>query len=124
MTSFRWLSTAFAGLCFALFACLLLYPAAIYSLLSITSHDTADILARRASMLFLGFAALSYLGRNAATSDLRQAVMVGMFVTMLGLLSIGVFEWVQGRVGLGIWVAIVGEALFCFWTITIWLEER
>jgi hypothetical protein len=110
--SFKTVSLAASALCCTLFLCLLLTPGLIYWLFGVESHATADLLAKRAAMLFLGLAVLSFLGRNAPHSSLRQAVSVAMATTMAGLILAGIYEFFMGTAGIGIWLAICGEALF------------
>ena len=87
-------------------------PDLIYLLFGVAPHPTADLLAKRAAFLFLGFAVLSFLGRNAPFSSLRQAVTVAMAITIAGLMLVGMYEFFFGIAGPGIWIAIGGEALF------------
>ena len=109
---YKAVSLAASALYITLFACLLVAPNLIYWLFDSGSHPTADLLAKRAAMLFLGLAALSFLGRNAPSSSLRQAVTVAMATTMAGLMLTGMYEFFLGTAGFGIWFAIGGEALF------------
>lgn len=110
--SYKAVSLAASALYITLFACLLVAPDLIYSFFGIARHATADLLARRAAMLFLGLAVLCFLGRNAPPSDFRQAVSVAMATTMAGLIIAGMYEFFFGVAGVGIWAAITGEALF------------
>jgi hypothetical protein len=110
--SYKAVSIAASALYSMLFACLLIAPDLIYWLFHIERHATADLLAKRAAMLFLGLAVLSFLGRNAPYSSLRQAVSVAMATTLAGLMLAGMYEFFLGIAGIGIWSAIGGEALF------------
>lgn len=122
--SFKFLSSAYAVLCLVLAGCLLFAPELIYRLFGIVGNLSADILSRRAAMLFLGFTVLAFLSRNAPFSDLRQSVTVTMGVTMFALLCTGLFEWFRGTIGAGIWVAIVGEAVFVIWSALVWRQGQ
>lgn len=110
--SYKVVSIAASALYSALFLCLLVAPDLIYWLFGIERHTTADLFAKRAAMLFLGLAVLTFLGRNAPHSSLRQAVSVAMATTMAGLMLTGMYEFFFGSAGIGIWSAIGGEALF------------
>jgi len=110
--SYKAVSVAASALYSALFACLLVAPDLIYWLFDIKRHTTADLLAKRAAMLFLGLAVLTFLGRNAPYSSLRRAVSISMATTMAGLMLAGMYEFFFGTAGVGIWAAIGGEALF------------
>ena len=110
--SYKAVSLSATALCIALFVCLLVAPDLIYWLFGVASHATADLLAKRAAILFLGLAVLSFMGRNAPPSSLRHAVTVAMATVMGGLMLVGMYEFFSGTAGLGIWLAIGGEALF------------
>lgn len=110
--SYKVVSIAATGLYGALFVCLLVAPNLIYGLFGLAGDATADFLASRAAMLFLGLTVLSWLGRNAPHSSLRQAVTLAMATTMAGLMLTGMMEFFHGAAGVGIWFAIGGEALF------------
>lgn len=112
MITHKAVSIAASALYGMLFVCLLIAPDLIYWLFGIERHATADLLARRAAMLFLGLAMFSFLGRNAPYSSLRQAVSIAMATTMAGLMLAGMYEFFVGTAGIGIWSAIGGEALF------------
>ncbi len=110
--SFRSLSTAAAVLCFLLSACLLFLPEIVYRLFAMVQTDTSDLLAKRAAMLFLGLGTVNLLIRTAPPSEARRAVSAGMAVAMAGLACMGVFEFVRGHAGPGIWFAVVIEVAF------------
>lgn len=76
-----------------------------------------DFLARRAAMLFLGIAILSFLARDAPASILRNAIAIAFAVMLLGLAATGLYEYARGYAGPGIWIAIVTEVAFAvaFW---------
>lgn len=110
--SYKAVSFAASALYFALFACLLLSPEVIYWLFGINGHPSADLLAKRAGMLFLGLAVLSFVGRDAPPSNLRRTVVIAISTTLGGLIVIGVYEFLRGTAGAGIWCAIAGETVF------------
>ena len=69
-------------------------------------------MARRAAMLFLGVAVVTFLSRETPPSQLRANLCLGLAIMMAGLAAVGVFEFIRGAVGLGIWLAIVTEISF------------
>lgn len=71
---FRIVSIAAAILCLTLASFLFVFPDFIYWIFGLDSHALGDFLAKRAAMLFLGFATLCYLSRNAEDCDLRRAI--------------------------------------------------
>lgn len=90
-------------------AVLLLFPGLIYFLFNITGDPVGDFLAKRAAMVFLALAAICYASRNAAPSDARDAIALGIALGMTGLALTGLYEFLRGYVGIGIWLAIITE---------------
>lgn len=107
--TFKTLCMITAALSISLFAILLLYPPLIYSIFAIPGHESADLLARRAAMLFLGVAVLSWNSKGANAAQTQRAFALGTIVMMTGLAAVGLFELARGFAGLGILFAIVTE---------------
>ena len=118
--SYRFLSIATSVLCASLFLCLLLYPELIYWLFQVQASDSSSFMLRRAAMLFLGFAVIAWLSRSATHSESRQAICLGIAVTMFTLAILGTVEYFRGAAGAGIMIAVGGEiavsgAYFSLW---------
>jgi FtsH-binding integral membrane protein len=122
--NYKTVSIMAAILMFSLFLCLLVAPWSIYWLFSVPGNATADLLSRRAAMLFMGLGVISYSGRNAPHSPLRQAVSFGFALIMAGLICTGIYEYLTGVAGPGIWIAILGEAFFFVLYSVAWLSNR
>ncbi len=75
-------------------------------------------------MLFLGISVLSWFGRNAEHSELRQAMCIGLAASMFCLAALGSGEFARGYAGPGIWLAIVTETALGIAYIKIWLKYR
>lgn len=110
--SYERVSLAASLLCTALFAVLLLDPSLLSWLFGIDANAAADFMSRRVAILFLGLAAITFLGRKEPDSSLRRSVASGLFITMAGLVCLGLFELLRGTAGLGILLAVLAEALF------------
>lgn len=123
MIGFKKLSIVTASLALILFLSLLLLPEPIFFIFQIPEVDSAFFIARRAAMLFLGIAILSWYGRNSLHSELRQAVCIGLGVAMIGLASVGTFEYLRGFAGPGIGLAIIVETLIGLSYFKIWLQN-
>ena len=80
-------------------------------LFGIDEHSSALFIGRRAAMLFLGLAVLTWFIRNAGYSESRQAVCLCLAVSMLGLAILGIFEYLRGFASIGISLAVVTEAI-------------
>lgn len=110
--SYPLVSKLASALCFTLFVCLFLAPELIYWIFGLIGNDVSDLMARRAAMMFMGLAAIIFLSRNAEPSQLRQSLCLGLAIMMGALAIIGIFEFLRGAVGVGIWFAITTEIAF------------
>ena len=70
------------------------------------------VMCRRYGALYLGLAVLFFLGRNAAPSDLRSAVCLGIGGATALLAGLGVWEFAAGRVTSGIMIPAIVEVVF------------
>jgi len=107
-----------------LFICLLLFPEFIFMLFEINGNESAYFISRRAAMLFLGYAIISYLARNAQPSMTRQALAFGLGVTMFSLAILGLIELLRGAAGIGILLAIGTELLIAGCYFLVWNSNR
>lgn len=124
MLDFKTLSILMAAVAFALFGVLLLAPELIFKLFSIQENQSAFFISRRASMLFLGIAVLCWFGRGSANSLSRQAVCIGLAVSMFSLALLVLIEYFRGYVGGGIMIAVITEAFMGMNFLVIWLSNR
>ncbi|MGB3554491.1 MAG: hypothetical protein WBA25_07615 [Jannaschia sp.] len=109
MPSYRTSSMLTAFACTMLCLTLALVPSVVSWLFQLDGATVGDDLALRAAILFLGLAAIAWFGRDAPDSTLRRAVAIGFAVVWAGLALAGLYEFVRGTVGPGIWLAIVAE---------------
>ncbi|MCF6322646.1 MAG: hypothetical protein L3J32_12900 [Rhizobiaceae bacterium] len=124
MTGFQKVSLAATLVYILLFLFLLFTPEFIFWIFQIEGSETADFIARRAAMLFLGLAIIAYFGRHSPNSIMRQAVSLGMGVSMVALAVLGAFEFFRGFSGPGIWFAILAETGFAIAYLSIWYTNR
>lgn len=121
---YRNLSIATAGLSLYLFVCLLFFPGAIFALFGLQGAESAEIMSRRASMLFMGFSVICWSAHDVENSAARQAVSAGLAVAMLGLAGIGLFELGRGAVGPGVLPAIAAEVTIGSLYARVWFASR
>jgi len=121
--SFRLISTLAATVCLALAITLLLAPGIIYWLFQLEGHDSADFIARRAAMMFAGLSVLAFQSRMVLDRLAQRAVSAAMVVMMAGLALLGAYEFLVGRAGPGIWLAIGTELFFALSFLNI-LRQR
>jgi low temperature requirement protein LtrA len=107
--SFRVVSIAASGVCFALAVLWMLVPQSILWAWRIDSPEPALIMARRGAALLLGIGALLFLARNVGPSPARHAIATGLATSCSTLAALGVFDFATKRAGLGIWLAITVE---------------
>ena len=75
-------------------------------------------------MLFLGYALITYFSRFAENTELRQVIILGLALTMFGLALLGLFEFLRGYVGTGIFLAISAETFLSVTYLSIWLSSK
>lgn len=81
-------------------------------------------MAKRTGALFLGFSTLCFLTRNAPASDLRRGIAAAVFMGTAGLALTGIYAFLSGHAGAGIWLAIVVEIAFAGTFARFWLWPR
>jgi hypothetical protein len=113
-----------AVIAFTLFLLLLFAPEIIFALFKIPGDEPAFFISRRAAMLFLGIAAFSWFGRNASHSESRQAICLGLSISMLALAVLGVFEFIRSFVGMGIFLAVATEITLGIAYFQIWSRNK
>lgn len=118
------LDTFTAGLSAALFVCLLFFPGAIFWLFGMAGGESAVIMSRRASALFLGLAVMCWSARGAEASTVRRAMDAGLAAAMLGLAAAGVFEFSRRAVGWGVWPAVATEVTLGVSYLRAWRSSR
>ena len=72
----------------------------------------AAVMARRAAILFVGIGGLAYSVRTLPAGAMRNSVARAVVAMMSGLVILGLVELWHGRVGIGIFVAIIPELVF------------
>ncbi|MEW8627561.1 MAG: hypothetical protein AB2551_17570, partial [Candidatus Thiodiazotropha sp.] len=60
----------------------------------------------------------------ASHSELRQAICLGMSISMLALAVLGVFEFIRDFVGVGIFLAIATEIALGIAYFQIWSRNK
>jgi len=122
--NFKNVSIATAAVGFSLFFNLLVLPEPLFMLFEIPETESAFFIARRTALLFLGICIMSWAGRNAEHSESRQAISLGLAISMIGLVILGSAEFIRGYVGMGIGLAILPEVLLSAAYLNIWLVNR
>ena len=124
MIEFKNMSSITAFIALSLCMLLLFSPGVVFWLFNIEGHSSAFFIGRRAAMLFLGVSVLTWMSRNAVHSESRQAICVGLSVSMITLALLGSVEYLRGYAGAGILLAIVTEFTLAFLYFRIWLSHK
>jgi hypothetical protein len=116
--SFRSLAVVTAVICFALTGAWLIAPNILLGMWGVEYSYAVGLVARRAGALFLAIGIMFFLARNAEYSQSRTALAVGISTGCFALAVLGIFEFVTGHAGIGIWSAIIVEVgLACLFLI-------
>lgn len=124
MIKFKMVSVMTAGIALALCVVLIFAPEVIFMLFNIDENGSAFFIGRRAAMLFLGISVFSWVGRNASHSESRQAICLGLTISMLALALLGTTEYLRGFAGIGILLAVVTEATLALLYFKIWFNNK
>jgi len=122
MIKFKMVSVITAVIALTLCLVLLLTPEVIFMLFNIDENSSAFFIGRRAAMLFLGISVITWVGRNASHSESRQAVCLGLAISMLSLAVLGTIEYLRGFAGFGIYLAVITEAILALLYFKIWFS--
>ena len=101
----------------------LVAPQLLLSLWGVHHDESVGLVGRRTAALFLGLGVTFFVARNAEVSVARQALLAGFGISCLALAALGLFELAMGRVGAGIFVAVVPELLAASACFTLGLAK-
>jgi hypothetical protein len=124
MINFKILSMITAVIAGSLFLVLLFIPELLLWLFQVPGNASAFFIGRRTAMLFLGFAVITWVGRNAPNSESRQAFCIGLASAMAALVVLGTIEFIRGFAGIGIFVGIAAEFLLGLGYFQIWYRHK
>lgn len=123
MHSFRVFAIANGVLACTLFTLLLFAPEWILLLFGMQQSLSASVLGRRAAMLFLGYGILSIKASKSNHSHTRQAILLAIGTSMLGLACMGLFEYVQDHAKWPILLAMAAELFYSAWAFFIYTKS-
>ncbi len=101
-----------ALIAFVLFVTFAFIPVIPFTMLGVDMVPEGLLMARRMSALFLGIALLLFLARDTENSPLRRSVCAALSASMAALALFGLWDFIQGSVGYGIWIAVTVETFF------------
>jgi len=109
-----------ASLCLVLLA----RPEIEFDLLGVALTESSAFIGRRAAMLFLGIAVICWSSRKSPVNEARQAITLGVVVSMFALVVLGAVEFSRGLAGKGIWLAMLTETVIGLAQLKVWREGR
>ncbi|MBM94392.1 MAG: hypothetical protein CMI09_00865 [Oceanospirillaceae bacterium] len=124
MLEFKNISLITSVITLVLCVILILAPEVIFLIFDVEESNSAFFIGRRAAMLFLGLSVLLWAGRNAPHSESRQAICLGLAVSMFGLAVLGIAEYARGYAGLGIFLAVTTEVALAALYFRVWLRHK
>lgn len=102
----------------------ILYGSSVLKEWGIEATNGSLVMCRRIGALYLGLALMFFLGRNAAPSDLRSAVCLGIGGAIALLACLGLLDFSAGRVASGVIVPAIVEALLGAGFAWAWWSAR
>ncbi len=120
MIADKTLSGITAGLCLTLAIFLLLIPEPVFFIFGVAGNESAYFISRRASMFFVGYAAIAFFSRHEPPSASRQSISFGIGTSMVGFAALGLFELLRRFAGPGILLPMVAELYLAFSYFSIW----
>lgn len=124
MIAYKTLSVMTASLCITLAVFLLLIPEPIFLIFGVAGNESAYFISRRASLLFVGYAAIAFLSRHEPPSASRQSISFGIGASMSGFVALGLFELVRGFAGPGILLPMAVELFLALSYFSIWSRDK
>ena len=109
---FPWVARFAAFIASLLFVTFAFIPVIPFTMLGVAMAPEGLLMARRMSALFLGIAILLFLLRDADDSPMRRSVSAALSASMAALAAFGFLDWLGGRNGPGVFIAISVEVYF------------
>ena len=108
----------------SLFVILLASPDLIFWLFNVPHSETANLIARRASALFLGLGVIGWSIRNAPDGVFRQGFSLGVGLSMALLAVLGAYEFLRGFAGWPILLAVIVEITVSTIFLGFWRQKK
>jgi hypothetical protein len=99
-------------------------PSFLLHLWGIDYSNTIGLMARRNAALFGGLCLIMFLTRNTPASVARSGISAGVALSCLILAVLGIFEYENGRAGIGIATAVITEVALAAVFFNLWRSDR
>jgi len=115
--TFRTACYALMVLCAGLAIVLLAVPDMFAVVFGMSPDPAAAVMTRRALGLFVGLGGLIYCVRHVIEPAHQRSILRVVVVLMAAMAALGLVEFFQSDVGVGIFVAVIPEVIFAtlFW---------
>lgn len=107
--TFRGMSRAASVICGMLAFVWILVPHILLSIWQVESSVSTILAGRRSGALFFGLGVMLWLAQDATSSPTRDAIAAGFAASCAVLAALGIYEFVAGHAGVGIWLAVAVE---------------
>lgn len=122
--TFRTVATITSILLFILGAGYLFAGAIVVGRWALPATDEVLLVARRIGAIYLGLSVLFFMARSAPVSAARIAISAGATAVLSLLVVLGIYEFVAGHVGAGIFGSAGVELLLAIGFIGVLISER
>ena len=122
--TFRAVATITSVLLFILGAGYLFAGGTVVGRWDLPATDGVLLVARRIGAIYLGLSVLFFMAKNVPASAARTAMTAGAMVVLSLLAILGVYEFVMGRVGEGIFVSAGIELLLAIGFTFVLISDR
>ena len=109
--SFRRLATISSILFFVLAIIWMFFPEKALTSWGVPYTDSAGLVSRRAAAMYAGLCVMLWMARNALQSPARRALSAGLVIACIFIASDGVYDFLAGNAGSGIFKAVIIEAV-------------
>lgn len=123
-TQFRYAAIITSIICGVLFCAWMFIPSFLLHLWGIDYSNTIGLMARRNAALFGGLGLMMFLTRNTPVSVARSGISAGVALSGLILAMLGIFEYENGRAGVGIATAVITEIALAAVFFNLWRSDR
>jgi hypothetical protein len=122
--TFRAVATFTSVLLFILGAGYLFAGGIVVGRWNLPATDEVLLVARRIGAIYLGLSVLFFMAKKVPVSGARTAIAAGACAVLTLLVVLGVYEFVAGRVGAGIFVSAGMELLLAIGFLVVLISDR
>lgn len=115
INSFEIAARCAAFVCFALFIAWQFMPNLIFIVFGMENGELAYFLGQRIAALFIALGFILLFLANEKGEKIQKTIAISFAIACLLLAISGILAFKNNVTGIGIWLAIIIELIFCFW---------